>query len=174
MVTLDHRCFAGLWSRDAYGREIDSPNSDLLLLEGVAAPGAAPCPIAIGCAWAIVDEAHITLLGVDPDYQGQGLGQWLLVWLLGAARDRGLTHATLEVRQSNARAQALYAKFGFAVAGERRKYYPDGENALILWRSGLQTSAFATSLHHHQGQLVQRLAANGFALGDRPLPLPQG
>ena len=43
---------------------------------------------------------------------------------------------TLEVRQSNAAAIALYEGLGFRSAGLRRRYYQDnGEDALIMWRT---------------------------------------
>lgn len=157
VVALDHRCLGGLWSENAYRRESESPNSDLLLLEAIATPNSPAAIIGIGCTWAILEEAHITLLGIEPTYQRRGLGQWLLTSLLLAAIARGLTHATLEVRQSNQKAQALYAKYGFKTAGERRKYYADGENALILWRSGLQDVGFTKTLQTQQAHLLDRL-----------------
>ncbi|MGF1457968.1 MAG: ribosomal protein S18-alanine N-acetyltransferase [Leptolyngbyaceae cyanobacterium] len=144
VVALDHRCFGGLWSEAAYSREVDSPNSDLLVL-ATPVNGLAEL-IGIGCLWAILDEAHITLLGIAPAYQRRGLGRWLLIQLLKCAIARGLTHATLEVRQSNQAALGLYSAFGFRIAGERRRYYTDGETALILWRNELQTPEFAAEL----------------------------
>ncbi|MGD1941495.1 MAG: ribosomal protein S18-alanine N-acetyltransferase [Leptolyngbyaceae cyanobacterium] len=156
VVTLDHRCFGGLWSEAAYTREMGSPNSDLWVLE-VTATARSPRRLSgIGCIWAILEEAHITLLGIEPADQGQGLGQWLLIELLRAAIARGLSRATLEVRPSNSRALALYKKYGFGVAGERRRYYADGESALILWKSGLQTPSFAAALQRQQDHLHQK------------------
>lgn len=134
VLELDQICLGGLWTEAGYRREIESPNSDLLVLR------AAHQVIGLGCIWAILDEAHITTLAIHPDYHRQHLGQLLLTQLLQLARGRGLTHATLEVRKSNHRALSLYQKFGFQTAGERKKYYADGENALILWRSQLQRS----------------------------------
>lgn len=155
VVALDHRCLGGLWNEAAYSREIDSPNSDLLTVE--AATGEASKLIGIGCLWAILDEAHITLLGIDPPYQRLGLGRWLLIHLLQAASDRELAHATLEVRQSNQVAIALYQAFGFRVAGERRRYYADDESALILWRNELQNPTFLKDLQTQQQQLSRQL-----------------
>lgn len=169
VMTLDHRCFGGLWSENAYKREIASPNSDLLLLEAIATPDTPASIIGIGCSWAILEEAHITILGIEPAYQGQGLGQWLLTGLLTAAGDRGLTHATLEVRQSNQKAQTLYKKFGFRIAGERRKYYANGENALILWRSGLQYPDFSEFLRHQRERLSERLLIANVQIRDEYL-----
>ena len=45
----------------------------------------------------------------------------------------GVTDITLEVRVSNDPAIALYRSFGFEEAGVRRRYYQDGEDALIMW-----------------------------------------
>jgi ribosomal-protein-alanine N-acetyltransferase len=50
--------------------------------------------------------------------------------------DRPLEQYTLEVRQSNEGAIALYERFGFRGAGHRRGYYHDNrEDALIMWRT---------------------------------------
>ncbi|NER81098.1 MAG: ribosomal protein S18-alanine N-acetyltransferase [Leptolyngbya sp. SIO1D8] len=162
VLSLDQACFQGLWSEAGYRREIDSPNSDLLGLKIDQAFESAEQLIGVGCLWAILEEAHITLLGIAPNYRDQGLGQWLLLCLLQSARDRGLTHATLEVRASNQPAQKLYEKYGFKVAGERRRYYQDGETALILWRGGLQVAAFDVALQTWTTSLVEKLKCRGW------------
>ena len=101
VLELDYLCFGGLWTLEGYQRELDSPNSDLI---GLFLPISPPSLLGMGCVWAILEEAHITLLAVHPDYQRQGLGQALLLALLSVACDRGLERATLEVRAANAQA----------------------------------------------------------------------
>lgn len=123
LIDLDRRSLGGLWSEEGYRRELDSPNSCIRVLSyhrqvGSADPSTAAIHsiddhgqelaqepalefLGLGCYWAIVDEAHITLLGIDPRYQRRGLGQWLLIHLLEDACDRGMARATLEVRASN-------------------------------------------------------------------------
>lgn len=44
----------------------------------------------------------------------------------------GWDQVVLEVRKSNIPAIKLYEGMGFKVAGERPKYYKDGETALIM------------------------------------------
>ncbi|GAA6616787.1 ribosomal protein S18-alanine N-acetyltransferase [Scytonema sp. NUACC26] len=131
ILDLDRICFGGLWTMEGYQRELDSPNSELL---GLFSPLTVVKLLGIGCFWSILDEAHITILAVHPQYQRRGLGQTLLYSLLKLACDRRLERATLEVRASNSAAIALYQKFGFQTAGLRRRYYKDNdEDALILW-----------------------------------------
>ncbi|MBE7382846.1 MAG: ribosomal protein S18-alanine N-acetyltransferase [Leptolyngbya sp. SIO1E4] len=164
VLALDQACFGGLWSQAGYQRELDSPNSDLLVLTVDAPSQSTGKIVGVGCLWAILEEAHITLLGVAPAYRRQGLGQWLLIHLLRSACDRKLTHATLEVRKSNKQARSLYEKFGFQVAGERRRYYPDNEDALILWKSGLQTSIFEATLQVWTREFASKLQLQGWQL----------
>jgi ribosomal-protein-alanine N-acetyltransferase len=71
-----------------------------------------------------VDEMHLLNLTVAPAWQGRGLGRGMLDALVGSCRDRGARHLWLEVRESNARARAIYERYGFADVGRRRGYYP--------------------------------------------------
>ncbi|QZZ20256.1 ribosomal protein S18-alanine N-acetyltransferase [Leptothermofonsia sichuanensis E412] len=168
-LELDQCCFGGLWTADGYRREIESPNSELLILTCASSPPPHVCPSApllgIGCYWAILEEAHITLLGVIPEYQRQGLGQALFYALLKSACLRGLERATLEVRISNQSALALYQKFGFREAGRRKCYYQDtGEDALVLWRGGLQSPDFGALLQFWWEDTRDRLYRSGWQL----------
>lgn len=79
------------------------------------------------------DDAHVTNIAVDPDWQRRGVATELLLELCWKARERGCQGMSLEVRVSNTAAQALYARFGFAPAGVRRKYYENVEDAIIMW-----------------------------------------
>ncbi len=181
---LDDLCLGGLWSASAYRREIESPNSDLIAIIGSSvvhpsppqAPPSSPLPatpsvtlsaLGMGCSWAIVDEAHITLLAVHPAIQRRGLGRLLLWSLLYCAHRRGMKRATLEVRISNKGAIALYKQFGFKAAGTRKKYYRDtGEDALILWLSGLQHPSFPTALDQWRESIDASLSRNGWHIRD--------
>ncbi len=132
-LELDDICFGGLWSLEGYKREIESPNSCLLTVS--LNLGETKKVIGLGCFWAVLEEAHITILAIHPDYQGRGLGSLLLKNLLEEAYNRGLERATLEVAESNKKAINLYKKFGFKEAGRRKKYYQKtGEDAIILWK----------------------------------------
>lgn len=129
--------------------------------------------IGLGCYWEIVDESHITVLAIDPIYHRRGLGRWLLINLLEDACRQRLQRATLEVRASNSRALALYESFGFEALGTRKRYYPDGEDALILWQNRLETSIFQDELAQCRNLVVNRLNAQGWRIIS-PIPsVPQ-
>lgn len=85
----------------------------------------------------LAGDAHVMGLAVLPAAQGRGWGGALLAAVVDAARAVGCGGVTLEVRPSNTAAQRLYRRAGFAVAGRRTGYYPDGEDALILWLDDL-------------------------------------
>ncbi len=156
VLELDQACFGGLWSKDGYLREMASPNSTLLILP---LPNDGDRLMGLGCLWSIVEEAHVTIMAVHPDFQGQGLGQLILLGLLQDAWRRGLERATLEVRESNIAAIALYKKFGFQTAGRRKGYYQaTGEDALIMWRKGLNEPSFPEQLVTWEKMIGDRLA----------------
>jgi len=155
LLELDQACFDGLWTMEGYRREVESPNSYFL---GLFSPFSSSQLLGMGCFWSILEEAHITILAIHPEYQRQGLGQVLLYGLLKTACEQGLERATLEVRASNIAAISLYEKFGFKTAGRRRRYYKDNnEDALILWLSELQTSKFIRLLDEWENMISKGL-----------------
>jgi ribosomal-protein-alanine N-acetyltransferase len=162
-VELDQVCFGGLWSLEGYQREVESPCSDLLIVRESSAFSL----LSLGCLWAILEEAHITILAVHPAYQRQGLGQAMLYVLMVAAWRRKLEWLTLEVRVSNQTAIALYHKFGFRDVGHRRNYYQDtGEDALILWKKELQHPEFYKMLRIWYQEVCDRLEQTGWYFSD--------
>ena len=82
------------------------------------------------------DEAFVQTIAVARSAQGHGLGARLLQALLDEAARRRQSRILLEVRADNARAIALYERFGFRRAGVRRGYYsPSGADALVMLRT---------------------------------------
>lgn len=166
-VALDQQCLGGMWAADGYQREIDSPNSVMLAAfeqrfeQRLDAP-TSPL-LALACLWTVLDEAHITILAVHPDYRGQGLGYFMVTALMQAAWQREMEWVTLEVRVSNEAAIALYRQFDFEDVGQRKRYYQNPEeNALILWRKGLKQSEFPDQLHRWWQQAGDRLHHAGW------------
>lgn len=72
----------------------------------------------------VVNEAEILNCFIGKRWQGQGFATFLLRWLLSRLAHNGVDQCFLEVRKSNAPAQALYGRLCFEVVGNRRGYYP--------------------------------------------------
>ncbi|MGV0813302.1 ribosomal protein S18-alanine N-acetyltransferase [Mycolicibacterium boenickei] len=77
-------------------------------------------------------EYEIHTIGVDPDFQGQGIGRRLLDDLLDFASGGAVF---LEVRTDNEPAIALYESAGFVNIGLRKRYYRvSGADAYTMQR----------------------------------------
>jgi ribosomal-protein-alanine N-acetyltransferase len=80
-------------------------------------------------------NCHLLNLCIDPDYQGKGCGEALLIYLIDFINPHCHT-LSLEVRPSNIPAQKLYEKHHFKKTSEKKDYYtdPDGshEDAIVL------------------------------------------
>ena len=68
----------------------------------------------------ILDEGYISNVAVSPEARRQGIGRLLIRTLLDRAKKLELSFVTLEVRESNAPAIALYSGFGFLPVGRRK------------------------------------------------------
>ena len=92
-------------------------------------------PIAFLGARSDGKDIHITNLAVVPEYQQIGAATLLLRVLKDFADEKGAASISLEVRVSNHRAKALYAKMGFLPERVKQHYYHgDGEDALdMVW-----------------------------------------
>lgn len=115
-------CFGEAWTR--------SQCSGILPMKGVSLTIADTDagPVGFSLVRAVVDEAELLLLAVDPAGQGQGIGRQLLGDFISTARAAGSSRLHLEVRDGNP-AMDLYVQAGFVPAGRRRNYYhgPGGE-----------------------------------------------
>jgi ribosomal-protein-alanine N-acetyltransferase len=77
-------------------------------------------------------EYEIHTIGVDPAYQGQGVGRQMLDRMLEFAGDDTVY---LEVRTDNTAAIAMYQSAGFVNVGLRKRYYRvSGADAYTMQR----------------------------------------
>ena len=81
----------------------------------------------------VCGETDMMNVAVTGDYRRQGLGEKLVLALVEELKAIGSQCLTLEVRDSNAPARALYEKLGFRQIGLRKNYYRNPkEDAYIL------------------------------------------
>lgn len=128
---IERLCFSDPWSEKMLAEHLANPCS--LTLAAVDGVGRLLGYVGL---LAVVDEGYITNVAVRPDCRRQGVASSLLQALEARGRARNLTFLTLEVRQSNAPARALYEKLGYLQAGLRRNYYENPrEDAIIMTKT---------------------------------------
>jgi ribosomal-protein-alanine N-acetyltransferase len=128
VLAIERASFGVPWSEAAVRPELvdDGRHLPVLAVVGDHVAGFA-------LIWVIVDELHLVNFAIDPAFRRRGVGRALLEEIFRLARERGLLRVTLEVRESNEAARALYRGFGFVEVALRPDYYPDTrENALIM------------------------------------------
>ncbi|MBO5716019.1 MAG: ribosomal protein S18-alanine N-acetyltransferase [Clostridia bacterium] len=81
----------------------------------------------------VLDEAQIINVATDSEHRGRGLAREVLEFVFDECKKRNITSISLEVRESNAPAIALYNSLGFSMAGVRKNFYTNPrENALVM------------------------------------------
>lgn len=83
-------------------------------------------------AWLVASELQIQDLAVRSAERRRGRARALLHVACFWAEQEGATDATLELRETNLAALALYRSSGFEEVGRRPRYYENGETALLL------------------------------------------
>lgn len=124
---LERACFSCPWSLDSLISELSNPLAVFITasIDGETAGYAG--------MHHVVDEGYITNVAVFSEFRRRGIAKALVAELLRYGAENGLRMLTLEVRESNAAARALYSKLGFLAAGLRRNYYVlPTENAVIM------------------------------------------
>ena len=128
VAEIEQICFSDPWSRRMLSEHLE--NECAATLVALSENG-----IVLGYAGLLVvlDEGYITNVAVRPEYRRQGIaGELLRVFHRFAAGNK-MAFLTLEVRDSNASARALYAKHGFKEVGVRKNYYDHPkEDAIIM------------------------------------------
>jgi ribosomal-protein-alanine N-acetyltransferase len=140
VYALERQSYAAPWSRDSFRAELTNHMARYLVLRRKGKL------IGYGGEWLVIDEAHITTIAVHLDERRKGYGELLLVELLETAASEDMVRATLEVRENNGPAIQLYEKFGFRSVAVRKNYYPDKENALVMWLNELAQPEYRARL----------------------------
>ena len=125
---IERACFPDPWSKKLLEDLLAEEHT--LTLAAVAGDGAVLGYVSL--SW-VLDEGYINNVAVRPDCRRMGIATALLGALRRQGLEKGLSFLTLEVRESNRGARALYAGLGFAEAGQRRGYYlHPKEDAIIM------------------------------------------
>lgn len=125
VLKIETQIFPDPWSRKSFQYEVIANAYSLplvLLMEKSV--------IGYSIIWMIFEEFHIANFAIHPDYQGRGLGTYFFNEIMKKAV--GLEYAILEVRDTNLNAIRLYEKFGFKKIMLRKRYYSNGDDAIVM------------------------------------------
>lgn len=126
IAELEKECFATPWSETSLREELTNEIARFYVLRDNEK--------LLGYIGSnnICNEVYITNVAVNSECRGKGYGKKLVNHLLKQSELEKAFFITLEVRESNENAIALYEKCGFKKIGERKNFYSKPtENALI-------------------------------------------
>jgi ribosomal-protein-alanine N-acetyltransferase len=126
---LEQESFPAPWRREFFESELRSSGRLNLVArrEGEV----------IGYVFAmwLFDEMHVNKIAVTASERRHGVAKALMKACEEFAIRNEVRSISLEVRQSNEAAQAFYRYLGFADLYLRPRYYPDGEDAVVMMRA---------------------------------------
>ena len=127
VVAIEEHSFPHPWTSEHFRDELQSPHCfPLIALTAEGKIAGYLCPSLV------VDEGEILDVAVRGDCRGLGIGRLLVTAALRVFKERGCQRVYLEVRTSNQAAISLYLALGFREAGCRKRYYENGEDALLM------------------------------------------
>ena len=128
LEALEKRCFSLPWTEEMLMGQLPDDSHEFLAAESETGE-----LLGYVGMMTVLDEGYISNVAVAPEQRRQGIADALIAELLERAALRALSFVTLEVREHNEPAIALYAKHGFAPVGLRKNYYEAPvENAILM------------------------------------------
>ena len=127
LCAMEAECFSLPWTREQLERQL-SGDGRLLYVAELDSNLAGY----MGLDY-VLDEGYVTNVCTAPAFRRRGVAGALIDAVASRAGELGLAFVSLEVRESNAAARALYAAKGFEIDGTRPGYYEKPrEDAVIM------------------------------------------
>ena len=123
VAALEAACFSLPWSEEGLREELTNPFARFLVaLDGNTVVGYVGMHVIAG-------EGAVTNIAVSPDRRREGIARALL----HASVTDDVDRITLEVRESNRAARALYEQEGFVCDGVRPRFYEQPTEDAVLY-----------------------------------------
>ena len=126
VAAIEANCFHDAWT-------------EVMLFEQICQDGAVylvavveDCVVGYIGGRVVLDEAELHRVAVLSDFRGRGYGKKLVEAFSDRCGERGVKNIFLEVREDNVVAQKTYASVGFEKVGQRKNYYGNGIDAIIM------------------------------------------
>lgn len=125
VANLQQRCFPDGWNEQMLLSGIDVGNlkGEVVYVNGEL----------VGfLTYSVIDDfAELNDILVAPERRGEKIASFLMERFIKSVQVV-VSKIFLEVRESNEVAISLYKKYGFSKISVRKKYYSDGENAIVM------------------------------------------
>lgn len=118
--------FDDFWNYEIFKEELVNNNSKYLLLRYENEI------VCFGGIKIILDEADIMNIVTKKNKRNQGFAKIILNELIELSKKLNCKTITLEVNKNNIYAISLYKKFNFKEVGFRKKYYSNGDDAILM------------------------------------------
>lgn len=126
IAEIEAQCFSTPWSEQAITDSVKNGTEFFIFEKNFSVAGYVSLNT-------VLDEGYINNIAALENFRRQGIGARLLKRVDAFAKEKSLSFVTLEVRESNTAAIALYAAAGYEKAGIRKGFYEaPRENALIM------------------------------------------
>jgi ribosomal-protein-alanine N-acetyltransferase len=79
--------------------------------------------------------SEIMAIGVEPAWQQRGIGVTLLREMEREAKRVGINILFLHTAEGNLPAQKLFIKMGFSLLKRKKRFYPEGQDAVLMFKS---------------------------------------
>ena len=130
VTEIEQSSFPVPWSKDLFLRELKNDYSHNLVARWL--DGESKRVAGYVVFWDVTDEIHLLDLAVHADFRRRGIAKAFIKRVIEAGLQMGCKRIFLDVRESNKEALRLYRNFGFKEIGLRKRYYKDGENAIVM------------------------------------------
>ena len=131
IASLERATFSSPWSEKSLEFFLEELNFCVVLLNDGEL--ASYCTVST-----VLDEAQIINVATDIRFKRLGFAESVLKAVFDECVRRSITSISLEVRESNESAIALYKKLGFEVLGKRKNFYTEPiENALVMVKNNI-------------------------------------
>ncbi len=127
IVAIEELSYPSPWKKEFFISELNNPTVSYMFVMKLN-------DVIVGYAgfWISYEYATITKVTIHPALRGKGLSKVLLNDIVERCFNLGAEIISLEVRESNVIAQGLYTSLGFKKEGKRKRYYDNGEDAIVM------------------------------------------
>ena len=135
-LEIERASYPAPWSESVFINEMTSRNSvAIVALAGdTGETGRKVAGYLVG--WIVADQVHIANIAVAAGHRRRGAGILMMNWLLEESVRRGCVSSSLEVRESNLAARAMYTRLGYRAVAIRKAYYSNPrEDAVVMLKT---------------------------------------